>query len=125
MIIDYLLGALVIYGFAWFLNFKYFNQNPASKLKAWGLTFVIFIVMSAIMTIGRFYIYSDAGLSPNKALALDAGGLFAIIFYMRINRRKSTFEVQTDSGGMVASFDSQEKAEEYLKNNPDKNYVIK
>ena len=123
--IDYLIVAAIVFGLAWGLNAKFYKENPASKTKAWVLTIVLFIVLTVVMTMLMHYRYSMLGITPKKLLDFSSIGL-AAIFYWTINKvKKGEFEILTADGGSVATFDSKEKADEYLAKNSDKNYTIK
>jgi cytochrome bd-type quinol oxidase subunit 2 len=125
MLIDLILATAIAYGLAWLLNKKYYKENPASSGKALLMTIGIFIVITILLTAGMHYRNAELGLPTKKIFDLSSIWI-SILFYFTLNRvKKQKYEILTEKGGSVATFDSKEKAEEYLKNNPNKNYVIK
>ena len=63
---------------------------------------------------------------PTKKIFDFSGIGMTILFYWSLNKvKKLKFEILSIDGGRVATFDSKEKADEYLKKNADKNYSIK
>lgn len=125
MLIDMVLGYLIVFGIAWILNKKYFKENPVSSGKALLLSIAIFLIATILLTMGMHYRNSILG-HPTKKIFDFSGIGMTILFYWSLNRiKKLKFEILTIDGGHVATFDSKEKADEYLGKNADKNYSIK
>lgn len=123
--IDYLIVAVLTYGLSWVLNKKYFNESPISRSKAIMFSLVIFVLLTVILTGLMYMRYSGLGIQPTKPLDFSSISL-AIFFYLFLNKvKKGEYEILTPDGGSVATFDSKEKADEYISKNIEKNYVIK
>jgi hypothetical protein len=125
MLVDLILAVAIVYGLAWFLNKKYYKENPVSSGKALLMTVGIFVVITMLLTAGMHYRNAELGL-PTKKIFDFSSIWISIVFYWSLNRvKKSKYEILTADGGSVATFDSKEKADEYLSKNSDKNYSIK
>jgi len=113
MIVDFLVIGAVVYGLAWLLNKQIYKQNPASKLAAYGISFVVFLITTGVLT-----------ALTNK---LNFSSFFmAWIFYSVLNKvKKEEFEIMSAEGNLIATFDNKEKADDYIVKNTDKNYSIK
>ena len=123
--IDYLIVAALTYGLSWLLNKRYFNENPISRTKAILFSFVMFVVLTFILTALMYARYSGLGIEPSKPLDLSSIGL-AFFFYLFLNKiKKGEYEVLTAEGGHVVSFDTKEKADDYVSKNSRNNFVIK
>jgi hypothetical protein len=125
MLIDLALAYAVVFGLAWFLNKKYYKENPISTGKALMMSLGIFVVMTILLTVGMHYRNSALGIPTKKLFDFSSIGM-AILYYWSLNRvKKLKFEILTQEGGSVATFDSKQKAAEYLAKNQEKNYSIK
>ena len=125
MLVDLLVAAAVAYGLAWFLNRKFFNENPVSSGKAVMMTIGFFIVITIVLTASMHYRNDLLGLPVKKLFDFSGIGI-SILFYWTLNKvKKLKYEILTQDGGSVATFDSKEKADEYIAKNSDKNYTIK
>jgi hypothetical protein len=123
--IDYLIVAALTYGLSWVLNKKYFNESPISRTKAIVFSLAMFVILTVILTGLMYMRYSGLGIQPTKPLDFSSISL-AIFFYIFLNKvKKGEYEILTPDGGSVATFDSKEKADEYISKNIEKNYVIK
>ena len=125
MMIDYIVIAIVVYGIAWLLNKKYFNEKPLSSNKSFLLMIGVFIVLTVILTALMHYRNEAAGIPTTKIFDFSSIGL-AILFGWTLNTvKKIKFLVVTAEGNTVATFKNKPKAEKYLADNLDKNYSIK
>lgn len=80
MLIDWLIYGLLIFGIVALLNATAFKSQPASRLAAWSLTVVIFLVNLVAMTALQYVRYraisNDLGLEFRPRNPIDAVGAF-------------------------------------------------
>lgn len=125
VIIKYIVVLVVVYGIAWMLNKKYFNEKPLSSGKSFLLMIGMFIVLTVILTALMHYINYATG-TPTKKIFDFSSIWFALVFGWTLNTvKKIKFLVVTAEGNTVATFKNKPKAEKYLADNLDKNYSIK
>ena len=125
MLVDLLLAAAIAYGLAWLLNKKFYKENPISSGKAVMMTVVFFLVITILLTAAMHYRNDLLGLPVKKLFDFSGIGI-SILFYWTLNKvKKLKYEILTQDGGSVATFDNKEKADEYIAKNSDKNYTIK
>jgi hypothetical protein len=128
MLFDFLvvygLAGIFVYALAYMLNKKFFKVHPVTKLKAALISFAVFIILTIFFTVTMYLRQAALGLPVNKPFDLSAIS-YVIFFYWMLVKAKTKFEIVTEKGGFVASFDSKAEAEEYLAKNADKKYKIK
>ncbi|MFV7642881.1 hypothetical protein ACNPK3_20380 [Shewanella algae] len=96
MIIDWIIYGLLIWGLASLLNNTAFKNTPASKLAAWSLTIVIFLVSVVALSVAKYIRYQmmsdEIGVSINPSNPLDMGGAFVFswLFYGFLNKAQKT-----------------------------------
>ena len=125
VIIKYIVVSFAVYGIAWILNKKYFNEKPLSSNKSFLLMIGMFIVLTIILTGFMHYTREVAGEPIKKAFDFSSI-VFALLFGWTLNTvKKIKFLVVTAEGNTVATFKNKPKAEKYLADNLDKSYSIK
>jgi len=96
MIIDRIIYGLLICGLASLLNNTAFKKSPASKVAAWSLTIVIFLVSVVALLVEKYIRYQvmsdEIGVSINPSNLLDMGGAFVFswVFYACLNKVQKT-----------------------------------
>lgn len=94
MLVDWLVYGLIIWGLATVLNKTAFKAQPASKVAAWGLTFLVFFMSVAALSAAkviRYQVISDSfgvPISPKNPLDIVGAFVFAWLFYTFLNRAK-------------------------------------
>src|SRR4030095_5909065 len=92
--LDWLVYGLLVFGAAKLLKMTAFKRKPASRLAAWALTIVVFIVSVAAFSVLkalRFQAISESvgfPIMPKIPLDITAGFVFASLFFAFLNRQE-------------------------------------
>lgn len=94
MLVDWLIYGLLVFGAAKLLNVTAFKQKSASRLAAWSLTILMFIVSVvglSVLKVLRYQAISDSvgvPFSPQNPLYMGGTFVFAWLFFSFLNRQE-------------------------------------
>ena len=93
MLVDLLIGGLAVGGIAALLNHFIFKKNPASKINAWILTIIVFIITFTLFSIGTIarqeILAQKLGIRPSFTYPFDFVISFSLswFFYGSLKKR--------------------------------------
>ena len=92
MLVDWLIYGLLVFGAAKLLNVTAFKQKSASRLAAWSLSilmFIVSVVALSVLKVLRYQAISDSvgvPISPQNPLDMGGAFVFAWLFFSFLNR---------------------------------------
>lgn len=85
MLMIWLIYGLFVFGAATLLNVTAFKHKPASRLAAWSLAFVMFVVSLFALTTLKMLLY---GINPKNLFDMAGAFMSAWLFFSVLNRQK-------------------------------------